>query len=150
MIRTLYHYLNTRFLISLCLLKRYICFSTAIRSALAEVFPEVSFSGCFFHWAQAVYRKAQSFGLAASYQEHGSTYVFLRSLLNLPLLPAKQIPDAFSRLCEGTVPPQVQALLDYVKDQWIEGTIPPREWSVFQRLKRSNNDIEGKIVELSG
>ena len=118
-------------------------FESALRGALGDVFPEVSYTGCFFHWTQAVYRKVQQFGLAASYMRRSSLFKKVRSLLSLPLLPHAQIREAFEDLSRGVQNGQLQALLDYVQAQWINGTIPPQEWSVYRRLRRTDNHLEG-------
>ena len=81
--------------------------------------------------------------MATSYLRRSGAYKMIRSLLSLPLLPHAQIPDAFEELCRGVEQDQMKSLFAYVRSQWIEGTIHPSEWSVFRRLRRTNNHLEG-------
>ncbi len=63
----------------------------------------------------------------------------------LPILPQKQIPSAFEHLVKR-LPQDTDAALHsltrYVRAQWMVGSFPPRDWSVFGQTIRTNNDAE--------
>jgi len=112
--------------------------------ACKEVFPDVNVFGCFFHWSQAVLRKLRSLGLQTAYSTDADIHRFCRLLLALPFLPASRIPKAFGRLFEKANTPQLQELVAYVRTYWIDSrTWPPKCWSVYCRVIRTNNDVEG-------
>ena len=72
-------------------------FEAAIWRAVKEVFwSGVEHHGCTFHWGQAVWRKLQDNGLAAAYMKHDAVHKYWRRLMNLPFLPAADIPTAFT------------------------------------------------------
>jgi hypothetical protein len=35
-------------------------FETAVHSSIREVFPDINTKGCFFHFTQSIWRKAQA------------------------------------------------------------------------------------------
>ena len=75
-------------------------FEAACWRALADVFPDVSYHGCVFHWKQAVWRQVQGAGLQAAYQNKDGVYKLVSKLLALPYLPSEVIPVLFENLKE--------------------------------------------------
>ena len=58
-------------------------------AAVRVVFGEqVTLSGCWFHYAQAVMKRLKKLGLTDAYRSDEDTRVVYRCLLSLPLLPA--------------------------------------------------------------
>ena len=44
-------------------------FEAAVWQSVKEIFPSVELHGCHFHFAQAVYKNVQSFGLVSEYKK---------------------------------------------------------------------------------
>ena len=51
-------------------------FELAATEALKSSFPAANIKGCFFHFAQANWRKIQNLGLAVEYQENANLLSF--------------------------------------------------------------------------
>lgn len=119
-------------------------FEKGIWQGLRAVFPQVAMHGCAFHWAQAVYRKAQELGLGAAYKAGGGVNRLVRRILALPFLPAEHIPPAHRKLSEKTTDPRLLNLLQYVDSAWLRSSVwEVSSWSSFMRATRTNNDVEG-------
>ena len=58
----------------------------------------INHQGCAFHWAQAVYRKFQNYGLASKYKSDRNFKKFARKIFSLPFLPNNHIAPAFQQL----------------------------------------------------
>ena len=71
------------------------------------------------------------------------TQKLVSKLLALPLLPAIHIPTVFEHLRQAATTGPLSRLFNYVDRQWIQGSFPPEEWSVFMLPIRTNNDVEG-------
>ena len=85
-------------------------FERAAWRAAASVMPQVECKGCAFHWGQAVWRKAQDIGLRQPYLDDNATYIFVRKLMALPLLPAEHVTPVFRVLEAKATTPQLQVL----------------------------------------
>ena len=59
--------------------------------------PTIQIYGCYLHWSQAVWIKAQALGLQAAYTEDNSAYNFIQKLLALPYLPEEPIQPIFKK-----------------------------------------------------
>ena len=108
---------------------------------MKAVFGNVTIQGCSFHWAQAVWRKVQDLGLASAYMNLGPAQDYIRLIFALPYIPAEHIHPFYLLAAEAT--DQICPLMNYVKETWITGQFPPETWCVYQRIVRTNNDVEG-------
>jgi len=122
-------------------------FEAAVWQSIRALLPNVKLSGCLFHFSQAIYRKLQELGLQVAYNADAGTRAVCRRLMALALLPQEHISPVFLRLQEQLdeeTPDAVRSLFQYVEDTWINGrTFTPKDWSVFQKHVRTNNDVEG-------
>ena len=92
----------------------------------------------------------QEVGLQVAYQRDDGTFRYLRKLMALPFLPHREIIAAFEELKEQGTTRVLVEILNYVQVQWIESSVfALKEWSVYGRPIRTNNDIEGKIKKKS-
>ena len=119
-------------------------FEAAMWQAIQAVFPGVAILGCYFHWAQAVWRKTQEFGLQVAYISDDKTHKYIQKLLSLPYLPAEHITTIFTALQQKATTKPLRQLTEYIQTTWINITIwPVTSWSVFGHYTRTNNDLEG-------
>ena len=84
--------------------------------------------------------------------KHRSTNQFLRSVMSLALLPAKQIRAVHKELLQYldnnkvAYADQCREFMEYVQRTWIDGAFQPEEWSVYREEKRTINDLEGECA----
>ena len=68
----------------------------------------------------------------------------------------KQVPLCFSLMSKRherdyqavfhavrNLAPNLQVVTNYARETWITGQFPPETWCVYQRIVRTNNDVEG-------
>ena len=129
-------------------------FEKAIWAAFSTTMPDLRVRGCWFHWAQAVFRKVKEFGLRAAYVRQYVVRMYIRELMALPNLPANHIEAAFYELkqkCPATPGmDRLHELLNYIERTWITSRPPPAAWSTFKRSVRTNNDAEGWHNRING
>ena len=107
------------------------------------MFPGVAILGCYFHWAQAVWRKVQELGLTNAYRQDNKTHRYICKLLSLPYLPAEHIIPVFTAHQHKAVTTQLQKLTDYIYNTWLQSPHwPVTSWSVFGCYTRTNNNVE--------
>lgn len=121
-------------------------YETAMRNAINVKFVRAELSGCMFHFAQALRRKAsktQTFlnFLRVNDEAHKIYYKFI----NLALLPCTVIPETFELLSEeanNVSRNNFSGFLKYFRSQWLnkEGA---RNFSVFGKEIRTTNAAEG-------
>ena len=76
---------------------------------------------------------------------------FIGQLLSLLFLPYEHIQPAFEELSGRVTDPVMAELCSYLRTTWLESsTWSPRDWSVFMRSIRTNNDVEGWHRRLNG
>ena len=128
-------------------------FETAAIKAVTIVFTEPVIKGCTFHFRQAVFRKVQSLGLKANYEDKDNPVVrdWLRQLMSMSMLPVFAIPLLWNKL---QYPPatgdpitnhRLCELASYFGNTWVNGQeFTPTLWSHFDNLgPRTTNHVEG-------
>ena len=112
--------------------------------SLLLMFPCVSILGCYFHWAQVVWKRVQELGLQAVYNTDDKTHEYIHKLLSVPYLPAEHISTIFTVLQEKAVTEALKELSTYINSTWINSSVwPITSWSVFGCYTRTNSDVEG-------
>ncbi|KAL3089292.1 hypothetical protein niasHS_007014 [Heterodera schachtii] len=147
-------------------------FERSMMRAAREVFPEALQSGCNFHWAQCLFRKAKSLGIFNLFNgndeeaeeerknvrrtfryllkiSHEFWLVFLfMKVLTLALLPPMHVRRAFALTTERA-PLGMQAWLSYVAKTFIGLTQVAFEPQHISFLSRSSNTIHSRLLTLS-
>ena len=123
-------------------------FEAAIWRAAAKVFPGATVHGCGVHWSQTLRREVQQLGLAESKSNSAGVTNYVKSLFALPYLPPDEIENAFN-LLSFSASDQLQPLVDYFHKTWIVGRWKPEQWSVYKRVIRTNEDVEGWHTDLN-
>ena len=123
-------------------------FEEASVSAFQEVFGNVTVSGCWFHYAQALMKRVNKEGLKEAYTRDEDVGSVVHCLMSLPLLPPRAIPDALSDIqaqvsADNPNASRLQKLIAYVHRQWItKRSIGPARLSVRDNRSRTNNVLE--------
>lgn len=77
------------------------------------------------------------------YFKKRETYLLIKMVMALPLLPLDDVVAVFDHLAANQAP-EVQPFLQYVNTNWMtSSTFPPSTWNHHGRTTRSNNDLEG-------
>ena len=124
-------------------------YESGIIPAIKKIFFVPQHNGCWFHFSQRIYRKFQDQGLALAYQQNPSVQNVARRLFSLPFIPPNKIPQAFNSY-ENTIRniyndyPNLEQIINYVKNFWIHGHLPLEFWNVFDRpvTMRKTNKCE--------
>ncbi|KAL5018704.1 hypothetical protein ScPMuIL_004426, partial [Solemya velum] len=118
-------------------------FEAATWRSIQDTFPGADIKGCSFHWGQAVMRKVSNLGLRTTFLQRKTTHHFIKKLLCLPYLPPTHIIPAYNNLKETPMMPQLDELMAYLSQTWINNPIwTVSQWSVFRQPVRTNNDTE--------
>jgi len=118
-------------------------FENALWKAVGNVM-DVRHRGCAFHWSQAVRRHMRRIpGLCARYSRNMYDRHLLRQVMALMYLPANKIVDQFTLLKTQLEDRGFSRVTDYVRKTWVASrSWPPRAWTVFNQVIRTNNDCE--------
>ncbi|KAK3908569.1 FLYWCH-type zinc finger-containing protein 1 [Frankliniella fusca] len=135
-------------------------FEVAILNAVKTAFPDATVSCCFFHLGQSIYRKVQSSGLQAAYNDldDRETKIGVHMLLALAFVPPDDVKEVFRDL-QRSLPHPLTPIVTYLKETYIMGTTnrrtrrlnPPRYpvsmWNQYGATlrgeHRTNNLSEG-------
>uniref|UniRef100_T1JH24 MULE transposase domain-containing protein n=1 Tax=Strigamia maritima TaxID=126957 RepID=T1JH24_STRMM len=121
-------------------------FETALQNAVSICFPRARVAGCFFHYSQAIWRRVQKLGLTDGYRDNPRITRTVKRCMALSLLPhtsfvaGLQTIREYTRL-QGIDSGKVKSLLLYIERRWIR-IITPERFSVFDLIRRTNNDVE--------
>jgi len=123
-------------------------FEEASAAALQSVFGDVSVSGCWFHFAQAVMKRVNKIGLKDASINDDQVRSTVHCLVALPLLPPEAIPDAVLDIIQEMDPESdhisnLRKLIAYIQRQWInKRSVGPSRLSVRDNRSRTNNVLE--------
>lgn len=101
-------------------------YESNMRKAIRQVYPNALLNGCWFHFCQAVRRKARSFRIKLMEQINKSeeamqTYL---KLLCLPLLPSNKIMEGYKILVAEAMANKcftlIEPLFAYFKNFWLK------------------------------
>lgn len=70
-------------------------YEMALMEAVPEVFEDVEAKGCWFHYGQAIIRKAAQLGLNRNYRAGGVVAHIIQEMIGLALLPPARIYEGF-------------------------------------------------------
>ena len=123
-------------------------FESATWLGLRDCFPDIDLRGCGFHWSQAIYRQVQELHLGPAYMKGGDITTTIKKLLALPYLPHRLMEKHFKGMMSEASAPgndeRLVKLLDYVNRCWFSSPVwSPKDFCLYQRLVRTNNDLEG-------
>lgn len=108
-------------------------FEESLRAAVREEWPATQLRGCWFHFAQAVLRKAVKLGLARGECAEG-----VQMAMTLPLLPRDKVQHGMRVVADVLGGDDAgKALSNYLVTQWSDKDI-----SVFGTMSRTNNYAE--------
>jgi len=105
-------------------------------SAFQEVFGNITVSGCWFHYAQALMKRVNKEGLKEDYTRDENVGSAVHCLMSLPLLPPHEIAYALFDIkaqldADSQHASRLQKLIAYVNRQWIiKRSIGPERLSV--------------------
>jgi len=118
-------------------------FEKALWIAVGNIM-EVRHRGCSFHWSQTVRRYMRTIrGLCARYNRNQFDRHLLRQAMALLYLPANKIASQFSVLKTQLEDRGFRQVVTYIQKTWITSNLwPPRAWSVYNQVIRTNNDVE--------
>ena len=92
----------------------------------------------------AIWHKVQELGLQPAYTSDENTHTYICKLLSLLYLPPEHIDPIFEKLQEKAVTQPLQELTSYIASTWLGNPLwPSLSWSVFGRVIRTNDDVEG-------
>ena len=121
-------------------------FETGLVQAIQINFPTAEILGCFYHFAQSVWRKVQELGLQLMYNDpqDASLRSFVRKAVALAFVPC-----AFLRIAWDTIKLEapdfeaVDRLTVYFEVNWIQRR-GPQKWNHYHNEEqRTNNHMEG-------
>lgn len=120
-------------------------FELAMIQEVKTQFSFVNVKGCFFHYAQASWRKVQSLGLQEEYKSNPDMNKMVSKMLSLSLCPIQFVRVSWSSIKSAA--PQVQNIDDlckYYEDTWLNGNVPIASWNHYATEgPRTNNHVEG-------
>ena len=119
----------------------YADFEKATINALEFHFPNIVIFGCWFHFRQAIIRRAFSLGLKSKY--HSTQYHKFFSLIGaLALLPSDKVVEGYNLIKQNHIPTNENNLqcqlcvkfLQYFDKQWIESILSIKHLKILNCL----------------
>ena len=115
------------------------------------------FAGCFFHFAQANWRKVQDIGLKKIYSQEMQIRTLIKSCVSLALIPPADVFMGFNQVCLASESfPEIKTYLQYFEETWLGSPdrlgkrskllFPISLWNHFENAVNGNqktNNVEG-------
>ena len=126
-------------------------FEQSIVTAFETEFPNARVNGCYFHFAQNLWRKIQELGLAAAYRHNINLKRCLQKVMALGFVPLPVVRITYqnfllraSTLRLINIYPNLQLFFNYFSNNYMNGNFQPLMWNVYQRRMefRTNNFVE--------
>ncbi|KAG5666705.1 hypothetical protein PVAND_014720 [Polypedilum vanderplanki] len=123
-------------------------FEQAIRKALVNVWPLINVRGCYFHYSQAIRRKALNFTeLSRKITRSSEHKTILNLFKQLSLLPINRVQVAYNTLLDyiqskPLVAKDFESFIDYFNKTWFK-RYSLEDWNVSDLFYRTNNHTEG-------
>ena len=128
-------------------------FETGPKKAGENIFPELLFLFCLFHYSQAEFRNLQKHGLQNEYENNEKFRVWMKLLMAVPLLPSHMITNAFTELLSENIEMSTPAdelkfgqFKRYVQNYWLK--IDPKNLSVYAQDNCTTNGCESYHAKL--
>lgn len=140
-------------------------FEQAVITSIKTHFPSSKLQGCYFHFAQCIYRAIKRFGLHTKYVADLDFALQINMLIALPFVPVADVENVYSELLRygifqlsdmnESTNRSVRQLLAYFEGTWMgekarDSTRPPKFppslWNVSEAVmndrSRTNNSVE--------
>ena len=125
-------------------------FEGGIISALQNVFPGRPIHGCYFHFAKAVWSRAQELGLVPVFNNNPDVKMIIKKLMAFGFIPLNLVHMNYRLLrnVPGLIAtfPQLQVFFTYFENTWVNvnNRFLSILWNIYQQLMefRSNNAVE--------
>ena len=120
---------------------------------------KVAVKGCYYHFTQSGWRFVQNNNMASAYLSvtDQEFKLLIRCILSLPHVPLDDLGNTLELLSDkdwdfgDSVEKEEfkDKILNYVKDYWVNGQIPPQVWNCFYRkvdLTNNNNESHNNYL----
>lgn len=119
-------------------------FEKGLRNALKQQYPAAELIGCWFHFSQALLRKAKKIkGFLQFLKTSDNAKKLFRKFRNLPLIREDKIIIAFTMFQTEAknFGAKFTTFIKYFEEEWIK-KVGPNLFCVFRKLHRTNNLVE--------
>ena len=120
-------------------------FELALIQAAELHFPGANLHGCYFHFAQCLWRKVQELGLSSDYKDDEHIRAFIQKSAALSFVPITFVRIAWNNIKQAMPPdPRLQQYCDYFESTWLNGNFRLPMWNYFAYDGPcTNNHLEG-------
>lgn len=101
-------------------------YEASLLRAIRETYPSAKHVGCWFHYCQAVRRRlgrGKGHNFFGRLKANQDAYIVYKKLMDLPLLPAKDIPEGFTiirnEIVEKDLGVWFHHIYSYFKTYWL-------------------------------
>uniref|UniRef100_A0AC35TWJ8 MULE domain-containing protein n=1 Tax=Rhabditophanes sp. KR3021 TaxID=114890 RepID=A0AC35TWJ8_9BILA len=96
-------------------------FELGLINSIKCTFPDIQINGCFFHFAQAVWRSIQSAGLSKVYNDDADIALLLRCFIGIAFVLVEKVNEYYQILSKKVKAdiPDSDKFLKYFKTTWI-------------------------------